>query len=96
LVRRGASVRVCDPEALDAARRELASLGDAVTFCADEYEAANGAQCCAIVTPWNQYRNLDLRRLKSLLASPFFFDLRNIYKRADAEAAGLVYFGVGT
>jgi UDPglucose 6-dehydrogenase len=48
-----------------------------------------------ILTEWNQFRNLDLNRVQELLKGSWFFDLRNIYKREEAEAAGLKYFGIG-
>jgi UDPglucose 6-dehydrogenase len=54
-----------------------------------------GASALAILTPWNQFRNLDLKKVKELLALPLFFDLRNIYDRRDVEDAGLRYFSVG-
>ncbi|MDR1215269.1 MAG: UDP-glucose/GDP-mannose dehydrogenase family protein, partial [Treponema sp.] len=102
LAAKGACLRVFDPEAMQEAEWRLASIKDSVVFCADEYEAAMGADAVAIVTPWNQFRNLDLARLKMVMRGDAsggkycFFDLRNIYKRADVERAGFAYFGVGT
>jgi UDPglucose 6-dehydrogenase len=95
LVKRGAALRVWDPEAMNEARWRLGTVKDAVYFAQDEYDAAKGAHALAIVTPWNQFRNMDLPRLKSLLALPLFFDLRNIYSAEATSAAGLRYFGVG-
>jgi UDPglucose 6-dehydrogenase len=95
LVKRGARLRVWDPEAMREARWRLADLGDSVYFAGDEYDAVQGAHALAIITPWNQFRNMDLRRIRSLLALPNFFDLRNIYREAEARGAGLRYFGVG-
>ncbi len=48
-----------------------------------------------IITEWNQFRNLDFDRVKKLLKQPYFFDLRNIYKRNAMEKEGFKYFGVG-
>jgi UDPglucose 6-dehydrogenase len=48
-----------------------------------------------LVTEWNQFRNLNLNKVKELLRQPFFFDFRNIYSKRDAEAAGLKYFCTG-
>ena len=64
-------------------------------FAADEHDALNGSHALVLLTEWNQFRNLDLARVKRLLASPYFFDLRNIYKKEEVDACGLTYFGVG-
>jgi UDPglucose 6-dehydrogenase len=91
LLREGARVRAFDPVALERARAELPEL----VACADEYEAASGADALVIATEWNQFRSLDLGRLASLLRQPNLIDLRNIYPPEDARAAGLRYVGVG-
>jgi len=61
----------------------------------DEYDALAGADALVLITEWNQLRTLDLERVKSLMKSHNFFDLRNVYKRAEAEGKGFRYFGVG-
>jgi UDPglucose 6-dehydrogenase len=95
LAAKGAHINAADPAALAEAKWRLADMGDSVTFFEDEYEAMRGADALVIVTEWNQYRNLDLERVKNLLASPVFFDLRNIYKRKDMEEKGFSYYAVG-
>jgi UDPglucose 6-dehydrogenase len=95
LVARGAVLRVWDPAAMQEASRRLKPLGKQVVFARDEYDAMKGADALVILTEWNQFRNLDLQRVKKLLKSPLFFDLRNIYKRPVVEASGFRYFGVG-
>jgi UDPglucose 6-dehydrogenase len=95
LTARGATLRVWDPAALKEAAWRLKPLGDKVVFARDEYDAITGADALVILTEWNQFRNLDLDRVKTLLKSPQFFDLRNIYRRQDVEARGFRYFGVG-
>jgi UDPglucose 6-dehydrogenase len=95
LVKRGAGLRVWDPAAMKEALWYLDAIKAKVFFAAGEYDAMEGADGLAILTPWNQFRNLDLGRVKNLLALPYFFDLRNIYNRAEVEAAGLRYFAVG-
>ena len=87
----GVTVRAHDPEGMDAARRIMPDL-DYVT---DPYEAARGADAVVIVTEWDAYRALDLTRLKQLLVRPVMVDLRNIYRRADMEAAGFTYTAIG-
>ena len=87
----GVTVRAHDPEGMDAARRIMPDL-DYVT---DPYEAARGADAVVIVTEWDAYRALDLKRLRQLLVRPVMVDLRNIYRRADMEAAGFTYTAIG-
>jgi UDPglucose 6-dehydrogenase len=96
LVRQGAFLRVWDPASMKEASWRLAGIKDAVYYAKDEYDALRGSHALILVTEWNQFRNMDLDRVKILLAGPYFFDLRNIYKRGEVEAAGLRYFGVGT
>jgi UDPglucose 6-dehydrogenase len=101
LVQRGAQLRAFDPAAIKEASWRLPGLISAgrLSFAADEYDAARGAHALVIVTEWNQCRKLDLERIKAGMANSgngaFFFDLRNIYKRSEAETAGFTYFGVG-
>ena len=95
LVRRGARFRVYDPASMDEARRRLEGIEASIVYCADEYDAIAGADALVILTEWNQFRNLDLPRVRRELKDGFFFDLRNIYRREIVEAAGLTYEGVG-
>ncbi len=95
LVARGAKIRACDPAAVKEASWRLESIKDSVEYFDDEYKALSGADALVLMTEWNQYRNLDLDRVKSLLKKPVFFDLRNVYKREDVEAKGFAYFAVG-
>ncbi len=95
LVSRGAHIRACDPAAIPEAKWRLESVAHSITYCADEYEALENANALVLMTEWNQYRNLDLQKVKKLLKDPLFFDLRNVYPRAAVESAGFTYFGVG-
>ncbi len=95
LVKAGASCSVYDPAAMKEARWRLKPLGGSVHFFENEYETMEGADALVIVTEWNQFRNMDLNRVKTLLKRPFFFDLRNIYDKGYVEAFGLSYIGVG-
>jgi UDPglucose 6-dehydrogenase len=96
LVRRGAAcLRVWDPAAMNEAAWRLAPIKDRLVFATDEYDAISGADALVLLTEWNQIRNLDLDKVKTLLKGDAFFDLRDIYKRREVEAAGLRYFGVG-
>jgi UDPglucose 6-dehydrogenase len=91
LQEQGAVVRACDPRALDAA---LELLPDVVP-CDDAYEACDGADVLVIMTEWNQYRMLDLARVKELLTQPRMVDLRNVYEPESARAAGFTYVSIG-
>ncbi|HOJ98111.1 MAG TPA: UDP-glucose/GDP-mannose dehydrogenase family protein [Termitinemataceae bacterium] len=95
LATRGAQLRAFDPAAMKEASWRLSAIKDSLYYAHDEYEAIEGADALVILTEWNQFRNLDLERVRRLLRAPYFFDLRNIYKRQEVEAAGLTYFAVG-
>jgi UDPglucose 6-dehydrogenase len=87
----GATVRAYDPEGMGEAKKMLSG----VAFCADAYEAMRGADAVALLTEWNQFRNLDLARMKGLLKAPVVIDLRNVYTPGDMAAAGFRYVCVG-
>ena len=87
----GATVRAYDPKAMDQARGFMPN----VTFCEDPYDCATGAEALAIVTEWDEFRALDLPRIKDLLASPNLIDLRNIYRPADVRRHGFNYSSIG-
>ena len=91
----GAKFRTYDPEAMEEAAWRLKSVGDKLAFTTGEYDAIEGSDAVVILTEWNQFRNLDLPRVKELLNTPLFFDLRNIYRRDIIEEAGFTYVGVG-
>ena len=87
---RGAKIRAYDPEGTAEAKKHLD-----VTFCADAYEAIEGADALVILTEWNEFRALDLARVKSLLKTPLIIDLRNIYPPKQMAEAGFRYISVG-
>lgn len=91
LQKAGATVRVYDPEGMHEAEKLLTGA----VFCKDAYDAMTGADAVAILTEWNQFRNLDLKRMKTLLKSPVMVDMRNIYVPADMAAAGFNYSCIG-
>jgi len=92
LLERGATVRVTDPVAMDEARHHLA---DRVTYCDDHYEAIDGADALIVCTEWNQFRNPDFDRLRSLLKEPVIFDGRNIFSASRLPEKGFTYVCVG-
>jgi len=91
LVERGASVSAFDP----VARHQAEPLLSGIEFADDAYAAADGADAVVIVTEWDEFRALDLERVAASLRGKILIDLRNVYDRSDAEAAGLTYYGIG-
>jgi UDPglucose 6-dehydrogenase len=87
----GATVKAYDPEGVEQAKKVL----DNVDYCDGPYSAIEGADALAIVTEWDEFRALDLARVKSLLASPVLVDLRNIYIPDEVRAAGFDYTSIG-
>jgi UDPglucose 6-dehydrogenase len=92
LVMSGASVRVYDPVAMDNARRHLPV---AVDYCQSSYEAAAGADAVAIVTEWNEFKLLNLERLREVMRRPLVFDGRNIYEPERMRRLGFEYHSIG-
>jgi UDPglucose 6-dehydrogenase len=86
----GALIRAYDPEG----GREASRLLD-IDLSSDAYEAISGADGVVILTEWNEFRALDLARIKTLLKRPLMVDLRNIYRPQQMAEAGFVYFSVG-
>ena len=80
-----------DPLAMENSRKVLPTL----TYCQDEYETARNSHALVILTEWNQFRNLDLLKIKKLLKSPILLDLRNLYDSAKVKVLGFIYEGVG-
>jgi UDPglucose 6-dehydrogenase len=91
LLEAGASVRGYDPEGMD----EAAKLLPDIKYCESAYEAMDGADVVAIVTEWNEFRALDIKRIKSLLTAPIMVDLRNVYDPEEMRAVGFAYSCIG-
>jgi len=87
----GATVRAFDPAGMDEARKLLPDVG----YCRDAYDAMDGADVVVILTEWNEFRSLDLERMKRLLRRPAMVDLRNVYEPAAMLAAGFSYSSIG-
>ena len=87
----GATIRAHDPEGMEIAKTMMPS----VTYCGDAYEAAAGADAVVIVTEWDIYRALDLKRLAAAMAGAVMVDLRNVYPPAEVERAGFAYSSIG-
>ena len=87
----GADIVAYDPESMEQARPLLPG----VTFAGGAYDGIEGADALAIVTEWNAFRALDLKRVKAALKSPVVVDLRNIYRPQEMKALGFAYHGIG-
>jgi UDPglucose 6-dehydrogenase len=87
----GAHVAAYDPESMGQAR----PLMEKVAFCGDPYECVQGADALVIVTEWDAFRALDMKRVKAALAAPVVVDLRNIYRPEEMRRLGFTYVSVG-
>jgi UDPglucose 6-dehydrogenase len=92
LLAMGAAVRAFDPEGMEEAAKVL--KGD-VTFVDGPYSALDGADVAVILTEWDQFRALDLDRVKLLMKAPVVVDLRNVYRPEDMRARGFRYSSIG-
>jgi len=91
LIAAGARVRAFDPEGMTEAKAML----DGVEWCESAYDTMDGADALVIITEWNEFRALDLERMRTLMAKPMMIDLRNIYDPDEMAAAGIFYTCVG-
>ncbi len=91
LLEHGAKLRAHDPQAM----AETAKIIPDAVYCSNAYEACQGADAVVLLTEWNEYRALDLQRLKAQLKAPVFIDLRNVYTPASMMEAGFCYYSVG-
>lgn len=88
---RGANVRGYDPVAMEVAQRVLPY----VEMCSDSYDLAKGADALIVLTPWNEFKQLDMERIKSAMRQPVLIDGRNLYDPARMEQIGFQYRGIG-
>jgi UDPglucose 6-dehydrogenase len=87
----GAAIRAFDPVGMEQAKKVFEN----VTFCRDAYDCARGSHAIVIVTEWEQFRALDLKKMATIMATPVIVDLRNIYSPEDVMRNGFHYCGVG-
>ncbi|MEP6925652.1 MAG: UDP-glucose/GDP-mannose dehydrogenase family protein [Pyrinomonadaceae bacterium] len=91
MIKRGARIKAFDPVAMEEARHSLPDI----SYCKDEYEAIKDSDALVLMTEWNQFRALDMEKVKRLLKAPKIADLRNIYEPSDMREQGFEYVGVG-
>ncbi len=89
----GAKIKAFDPEAEENAKKIFSNIN--IEYCKDPYEAVKDSDCLIIVTEWNEFRNLDLNKVKSLLKEPNVIDGRNIFEPEEMKKLGFNYIGVG-
>ena len=92
LLARGAKVRAYDPAAAPVARR---MFNGRIVLCEKSYEALAGADALAIITEWNEFREPDFAKMRSVMKAPVVFDGRNIYSPEHMRALGFTYFSIG-
>lgn len=92
LTLQGVKIRTYDPAAMAKAKTILKK---GVRFCRDAYDVARGSDCLVITTEWNEFKELDLKKLKKLMRQPVIIDGRNIYNPAEVKRLGFTYAGIG-
>lgn len=92
LLQKGYNIKAYDPVAISNAKKVLKN---SVVFTTDPYQAAEKASALLIITEWNEFRELDLKKIKLAMKSPVIIDGRNIYEPRTVELLGLTYIGIG-
>lgn len=92
LLKHNVKIRAYDPKAMETAK---ALVADKLEYASDAYDAANGADVLAVLTEWEDFKSLDLARLKQALKAPKIVDLRNLIDKSSAQAQGFEYAGIG-
>jgi len=93
LLNQGAQIRAYDPAGMDEFQKVVND--EKISYWKNAYEAARGAEALVFLTEWNEFRNLDLKKLKEALTKPVILDLRNIYEPERVTDIGFKYMGVG-
>ena len=91
LIKEGAKIKAFDPVAMEQAKLVLPNI----EYCEDTYQVADNSDALIFITEWNQFRSLDLEKIKTLLKEPVVIDLRNIYEPKRMKNFGFSYFCVG-
>ena len=93
LLSKGATIKAYDPEGMEEFKKVIGD--ERISYCNTPYDVAQGVEALVFLTEWNEFRNLELRKIKSLLANPVILDLRNIYETETMAELGFTYIGVG-
>lgn len=95
LVEAGAKIQAYCPEGMKEARWRLEDCENSITYCADEYSVVNEADAVVLMTEWNQFRGMNLDKIKARMKGNFYFDLRNVYTRNTHIREEFKYFPIG-
>ena len=95
LLREGARVRLYDPQAADNMKEIFSDEPPRVVYCGNPYEAAEGANALLLVTEWEEFRSLDLEKIKTLMTNAIIIDGRNVFDPADVRTRGFEYASIG-
>jgi len=91
LMEKGLKIKAHDPAGMEEAKKELPEI----QYCSDPYLACDGADAVCLMTEWNPYRTLDLKRIQKILKQPLFIDLRNVYLPKAMKDLGFIYVSIG-
>jgi UDPglucose 6-dehydrogenase len=91
LQKRGASVKAYDPVSMERAKQIMPDI----EYCANAYDVAQGVDGIALITEWDEFRELDLKKVKSLMRQPVFLDGRNVFEPQKMKEMGFIYSGIG-
>ena len=91
LQKHGAKIRGYDPVAMERARTVMPDI----RYCSDAYEVAKDADAIVLVTEWDEFRKLDLERVKNAMRQPVFLDGRNVFEPEEMKKRGFIYTGIG-
>ena len=92
LLEQGANIKAYDPKAIESAKFHF---GNKITYTKDSYEALENTEALLLLTEWNEFRNPDFERIKTLMKSPVIFDGRNQYNNKNIEELGFTYYRIG-
>lgn len=95
LVEAGARIQVYCPRGMEEARWRLSEIESKITYCADEYSALNSVDAVVLITEWNQFRGMNLEKMKSRMKGDYFFDLRNVFVKNNEIRKLFKYYPVG-
>lgn len=95
LVEAGAKIQAYCPEGMKEARWRLEDCENSITYCADEYSVVNEADAVVLMTEWNQFRGMNLDKVRARMKGDFYFDLRNVYTRNTHIREEFKYFPIG-
>lgn len=95
LVQNGAKINTYCPGGVKEARNIFTNISDSIIYCSDEYEAAKNADAVIIITEWNQFRGMDLKKTKKRMKDNYMFDLRNVHAKDEEVRKLFKYYPVG-